>query len=354
MAVWGDRIIIAGNLAPIESGVPLPTATLFLRDVTGSALQPPSGDWLFAYPKLVTDAAGVLHFLWAEPATRPQSFDAWSTRMTSLWHASLRKSGWTKPELLLKADDVSWGPEEGHVIADSAGVVHVVSSARGGAAPKGLTYFAIRQDSIARTAVGVTAAYASVAMRDADGLIVYSGLDPAARRSHNALMVMRSSDRGRSWSAPSSVMSVQGARIPLVANFGGRWHLTWMQSLSDTIGHESLVYASSDDGTEWPTPLSRQRPDVVTLTQSFTSDECGRVYGVLSQIGRDGLSIREVRLTVDGIVEQEFSPESPIAFSPALVWATGAPRMIWSANSGDDQPVVLRYATRRACGCAKQ
>jgi hypothetical protein len=147
--------------------------------------------------------------------------------------------------------------------------------------PQGLTLFRTTRQRWKSTPVPASGGYASLAGSGGHLFLAYVDAANGYRRDINSVFVIRSGDKGVTWTPPVLV-SRSGARgayeLHLVSLPDGSLHLVWVQ---DTGNGSSVLrhVSSSNAGSNWSAaqdlPISAP-PGMASLAVS--SDQCGGIH----------------------------------------------------------------------------
>ena len=351
---YRGKILVAGNLVAVSESGPRPAAAIVLTDA-GRRLPLPPGDFLFAYPKLVVDGEQRLHLLWGHAEGRP-AFLAWPDALTEVWHASYDGKRWTSPERILKRRTVRWRDGPGQVVTDSRGTIHVIVP---GMLPRGTQPVVHLRLARARWESHEIETYASSASLIALGgdslLAALVGVDTALRASHNLLMIARSGDRGRTWTRPSAIGSLDkmGARLPLLEARDGVVHLSWLQARSNALGDEDIRFASSrNSGATWSLSAA-SRISGVPMAHWLSIDGCGSPHAIVSLFDGERLRLVDVTRLRDSLVAAPLFETYTHAGMPAVTGSTRRPRLIWTGIPSNDGAAQLLHSALGACKCRR-
>jgi hypothetical protein len=249
----------------------------------GARLGAPSFDGWFAMPR-VAASESTLVLVWGEPADpTPRKLAFVPNRLRTLWSATYTQgAGWSAPEKLLTAPDISWSA--GTLLSGKTGRAQLaVPVLPEGAGQPVVVYVARDAESWRQVRVpGTEGALFSTLAEARDGTIVLAFVATDASRSldENSLFITTSSNAGASWSTPR-LITRGGVRDPIIL-FGpdDRLHMLWRQILmredgDDVIRHVATKTLSRDLVLSDSADL-RARPGFFRFTSVI--DRCGTIH----------------------------------------------------------------------------
>lgn len=202
-------------------------------------------------------AGGGISLIWAEQGS--DGVDSSATAGQSLWTATVNRHGqWGIPHLLYRAHQLFLSDAQvAPPVVGPDGVTHFAVGAVGTDGAPVALHLALRADGWTVTAaLARLAGYTAIGV-DARGTLVMAVMTPGGPETavRNAVAVIRSSDGGRSWSAPQ-FLSHDGvtteAREPRVVGMGGGFLVVWGLAPDGRFFPDTLVRArSTDDGLSW-------------------------------------------------------------------------------------------------------
>ncbi len=285
VASGGDetRTLFIGMEVPSWEGA-LPRGAARLVWTDGTKLDPPPGDFWFAYPRALYDTQGLLHLVWGEPEADGSAHSHWaSLRIGRVMHSIRDPLGdWSKPAIVVSGGNLRWSPGEGAI---GRGVPNGISVV---VAPtlKSLTIARWSEGEWSRVTIpALVPLYSALVSHSADtALLAYVGIgrtdDAIPRSVGNSLLLHRSLDSGASW-GPASVLqlSTHGRALDLatLSLRDGSIVLLWGQAApGGAFGATVRLVQSTDGGASW------SEPSVVESRYgspfSAVVDDAGRVH----------------------------------------------------------------------------
>jgi hypothetical protein len=252
----------------------------------GASLGAPSFNGWFAIPR-VARADSALMLVWGEPAdTVPRKLAFVPNRLRTLWAATHPpEGGWTAPEKLLSASDISWPSGSLLTSAKTGRPQLTVPMLPEGARQPVVFYIARDAKSWRHVRVPGTDGAVSSALGEApDGTLVlaFVATDSSLSLDENSLFIATSSNAGATWSNPQ-LITRGGVRDPVVL-FGpdDRLHVLWRQVAlreggADVIRHVATQTLSRDIVWSQPSDL-HARPGFFRFTSVI--DSCGTIHVV--------------------------------------------------------------------------
>ena len=289
----GDRVFVVGNNIPSFVRAPRNDTRLAAWELEGRSIGAPAGPRLFAFPQIAALGDSGLMLLWGEPDSVSGDFDPLNQRISQVWWARHAAVGWSRAaELFGESARVwSYGQHTEPVLGRDGVLHHAVPT------PHALRY--LRWDRGAWTVSKVPripgASYASVALTDGGRTIViaYVAAVEHATVDVNSVFVVRSADRGASWSAPVLVSrsgDTPALEAQLSADPAGVLHLVWMQDTTRDFTPEILRHVSSrDNGRTWSAPKDTHPPQGFSILRT-AMDSCGALHAIYQHWFGDGRS----------------------------------------------------------------
>ena len=251
--------------------------------------------------KIGIDAGGRLWLLWGEPApgTRATSRLEWMIQpIESVWGAMYdpTRREWSVPEQLVKASAGSgafaWSqsvpdpsPLPGWELGTTV-VLTTMHASAGGELRSAVARLRLRDGRWHTELVPLPgpAAHVSIAVLGSTTVLAYVG-SAEANRPQNHVVTMRSSDDGKTWTAPSVLDSAPGispVQAPMVLPGPTAFHLLWKHVRPDRT--RGVRHRASADGVTWSEPNDLSLPRK-TGGETIGVDRCEHVhivYEVLS------------------------------------------------------------------------
>ena len=246
-------------------------------------LDPPEGDFLFAFPWVEVDPRNSsVHLVWAEfePGSRPRTYHEWGTHgLTSLWHSRHTEDGWSQPQLLFDGYHLHWGYGKASVLLDRSGVLHVAFGAFVPRAGGRLVVVSVEHLEKTTSAIPVgdgSPIYVSLATNSRSEMVAAAISSSASNDSGPTSIYLLTRD-GVEWSAPR-VLPVHPGALAM-----------YLTMVMDPKGVPHLLWARSQHGPEWPSELVKynvQSGKATSLVRSesgihavgATVDSCGTLH----------------------------------------------------------------------------
>jgi hypothetical protein len=359
LATHRDTIYIAANLWPVQRGAAIGTRQMLLTRVPGGPIPLPPGRFLFAFPQGVLDRDGSYHLFWAEFRPGTVRATSWPVNPATLWYAQWAAGVWTRPEKVAEGSALFWNGEQGHVVLDSTGAVHVIAA--GFFQPNGFALLQLthRDTSWARHTFPMHALYASMTATNAGLVLSYVAADSAGGGA-TALRVQRSTgNAGDSWEHAELVARADrgGLGSPiLLARPGGGADLLWMASASPLATSQRLHYATlSDLGTHVSGEHSVEAQAVPGSLRAATTP-CGPIALVElieQRAGRLGVSLEAIRF--DGVgppTQGRIYPQFDLTASGAVTPLADAVAVVFGAVRDLTRSPTLDVG--RTTGCPRR
>lgn len=290
---WRPDAAIPASGAPLE---------LRIQSSDSSVNSTPRGGAWFAYPRVVYDANGELHLLWAEPDTamwgspKPVAFrQIIALPLTSVWHSKYTGGKWSEPELVFRGDRVDWTPSfasQPRIASDGSPVV-ALSALDSAGSPVVIVASIVRgRWRTDRLPTELSSFYADVAT-DSSGALTVAYVRPtivSGRARYNRVFVRRL--REREW-GPERLISESTSgetREPRLAlDSAGIAHVVWFESKSSS-GAPRLWHSQSAGGDTWSRPRDVPLPGAVSGLQ-LLGDRCGSLHLVVERPGSGGIDL---------------------------------------------------------------
>ena len=280
----GDRVYVVGDNLPWFTQPPRTEARLAAWELEGASIGAPAGGRLFAFPQIAPLNDSGLMMLWGEPDSASEDIDPLTQRISQVWWARYdTTAGWSSASRLIRETETVWadGQRTSPVRGSDGALHHAVPT------PHGLRY--LHWDGGAWTATTVprirSASYASLALANGGRAIViaYVSAVEHATADVNSVFVVRSADRGVSWSLPLLVSrsgETPALEVQLLADPGGVLHLVWVQDTTGDFAPEILRHVSSrDDGRTWSRPDDTYPPEGFRKLHT-AMDSCGALHAI--------------------------------------------------------------------------
>lgn len=285
----------------------------------------PPGARFFIDPIAAVDASGAPHVLWAEPVlTLADRGSPNSSRLRTVWSASLINGEWTHPIRVAMAADITW-TESGQspVVQAADGTLQFVVPAS--ADKIGLLHLSLTPNGwiAGHIALPMPAAYSVLARQGSDLLLAY--VSPVqGQRDINSLWFTRSTDDGRTWQRAVLVSrsGQTGAGAPMIVPIGGSVHLLWEQNLSGGLATEVLRHAESNDGgSSWGPRADLSLPGFL-MTHGAAADSQGAVHVFFSAFVNGHLTLQRARWCASAWQAPDRVPIPGVGFGSGTVHRT--------------------------------
>lgn len=296
----GDETYLAGNWRPRAGlGVEQTGDLLVLATLKGHRISGPVGRNLSAFPRIVAGAGDTLHMVWAEdavtgwdtartaepsPPSRPEVWPSW---YRTLWHSAYADGVWSRPERIYTGGMIRWGDHGNSELVAEGGTVRVaVLASRDQHEPTVTLLTRTKGSWEARELRELKGVYPMLASLGGGRIIlVYQGMgarsrdDSAPADTAHAMLMVRSADGGRNWSAPSFVAPTGPEIIvPLLLATRREIHLLWKEDT--TAGHSpSWIhhYVARADGSDWRRAAAPASQNEIWGLQGLV-DRCDAVH----------------------------------------------------------------------------
>lgn len=235
----------------------------------GKKMPVPSGNHSFSYPRVLADSSGTVHLLWADTSMPLVQSEA--SNFTTIWYAQFKHGQWSDPNLILKAREINWEPNEtSRFYSDSNGVIHLLfitnkkyPDGNGNIrAYTGMMHLYKNKENWHKKfwagQRSWACPYVDLATNPNNELYMSCiGPDFNTPNDQNSVFFSSSDDNGANW-AKSQLISLSGPELKraiepqIVYTSGGTIHLVWGQSLDREIFPETFGHAYSHDrGKTW-------------------------------------------------------------------------------------------------------
>ena len=251
----------------------------------GANLGAPSFSGWFAVPR-VTASDSTLTLMWGEPAdTTPRKLAFAPNRLRTLWTSSYApRVGWTAPEKLVAASDISWAA--GSLMSGKTGRPQMAVPVLLDGTRQPIVLYVTRDAKSWREVrvPGTEGAVFSALAEARDGTIVlaFVATDTSLSLDESSLFIAASSNSGATWSTPQ-LITHGGVRDPVVL-FGpdDQLHVLWRQIAlreggADVIRHVAAQTLSRDIVWSKSSDLLA-RPGFFRFTSVI--DVCGTIHVV--------------------------------------------------------------------------
>lgn len=354
LAISRDTLYVAANLMPTLPQLSIGLRQLFLMRVPGGVLSLPEGPFAFAYPQAVVDREGAYHLFWTEfqPRTTPPT--RWPASPSALWHSTLVRGTWTRPEKLLEGAALFWNRRQGNVVVDSRGIVHVVVAGNFSTGGFAVGHMSLRGGTWQLQQFPGVVLYTSLTATRDHLVLAYVAADQSS--SATRLVVARAPLVTGEWGPTVGVTSF-GNGHPLqpfvLVERDSALNLIWFESAAPLSTTAGLHHASSvDGGASWSEGRSVEVhaiPDAVTAAPS----RCGPTIIVESiDSARIGLvaSLREVRLSAArASAPRAMYPQFPSTVSGAIASLGDSLKLVFSAIRDSSAAPDIEVGSRAAC-----
>jgi hypothetical protein len=337
IAAADGRIVIAGRPVLLRDSSWYSEAQVQDRAATGigigrngsvALIPSPERDSALAHPLVVSDGSDGWEFVWHRATVMPDG-----SRASNIYHATIRESGWTRPELVAVLAGALWGNSDSSPLLRTAqGLAFAVPLAmpsEGGSIAVMLQRDGRWERRMVPAGTGAGAAYATLHVYGRALTIAYVTGDASPGGGGNALYVRSSADGGDTWALPVRITG-QGAHDPrMVSIERGGVAVLWRQRASGSAISEAWLSRSLNGGKTWE-PAARIG-DSQGLNHIATSSLSDGTSLVLLQ--RGGPFRREhhlMRVARDGV--STLLRDSVDAATRALMARSGRSefRILWS------------------------
>jgi hypothetical protein len=308
----------------------------------GAKVGGPSGAFWFAYPRAVTDGAGTLHVMWAEPDTPlpadPRTLRGELPTLRSVWYASLQSGRWSRPQRIHQGRSLQWG-EVGtsRIVVDGDDALHVAFASSdsmgeqvvylGAPSAPVRRWHSVRLPQIG----GVTYVDLAAGSRRRLAIAVVSAVALPEPRV-NVLFVRQSTDGGDSWSpeAAFSGPAEEPAIEPHVFfDDVSALRLEWIsQPLGSFVGGTVWHATVTSPGHRVINSL-RLPSDVMTSGSEAAMDSCGTIHLFTKAYVEGGPELRYARATTDAW-SGWMRPFDGAAGRPSIVVADDTVHLVWN------------------------
>ena len=330
---------------------------MLLTRVPGGPLPLPLGPFLFAFPQGVLDRDGSYHLFWGEFRPGTVRATTWPANPATLWYARWAAGVWTTPEKVAEGSALYWNGEQGHVVLDSTGAVHVILA--GFFQPNGFALLQLthRDTAWARHTFPMQALYASMTATKAGLVLAYVAADSAGGAA-TALRVQRSTgNAGDSWEHADLVARADrgGLTSPiLLPRTGGGVDLLWMESASPLATSQRLHYATlSDPGANVSPRDQSVEAQASPGSLRAATTPCGPIalVEVIEQrAGRLGVSLEAIRF--DGVgppTPGRIYPQFDLTASGAVTPFADAVAVVFAAVRDSTRSPTLDIGRTNGC-----
>jgi hypothetical protein len=310
----------------------------------GSRHDGPPGRFWFAYPRAATDAAGVLHVVWAEPKEDvPQDFRSMhgqEARLRSVWYAQMRSGRWSQPQLIYRTQSISWDPlSASRLVVDRRDGLHI-AFASDDSTSWGMVYlhapaathrtwraFAWRRE--------IPVGYVDLAVggRDHVAIAFVSAIGSPAPRD-NVLFVTESRDGGATWSeggAVTTAMDEPAIEPHIFADSVGALQLVWTHQAIESFADGRIWHATRQSNETRFTDRVALVLHGATGASRAAVDACGATHLVVHAYREQRSDLQYARFA-DGRWSPLERPFSMPGSEPSLIATGHLVHMVWNVG----------------------
>ena len=256
IAQYGGRVVVAASAGPHATSAER-RRLLIMSDADSSYAWKHEGQYAFVAPRVAFDAQGLLHLFWGEAAqsdlqARIRALERGDVQR--IMHAVHRPhGGWSQPQVAYQAQDKIYWSWDFAQISSVNGAVNVVAADVG--PPEGVVRITTAGAKTRATYYASNAAgYISLtATPEGEELIAYMGLDTVAPSVGNSVFAMNLANR----SAVRIQRSIEGAATMVNITATPALIATWGQNHDGGLFADGVRFAvSSDRGRTWSRPTT--------------------------------------------------------------------------------------------------
>ncbi len=276
-----EAYVVGSNIrGPTQPTIAGDLLTLLTFD--GIALEPPRGQFLFAFPRAAVDSARLLHLLWAEPPTPIPSGEPvplFGMIGGSVWAATYSLlNGWSEA-MKIHDGPVFWMAALNDEISRDGAELAITTATHG-------AFVLLRFDGTQW--VSSQSSWQGVGLNVSTAMhrgTIYNAHLGIQSESERGVFFRVSSDKGTTWSSKVLHRSVgpapQDVRIRAASD--GALHVIWVETLSRPVVRH---IRSSDGGASWSAPQDLELPETYGAPQA-SLDRCGRLHVVFDHYSSD-------------------------------------------------------------------